>query len=54
MEVSRLVASVLPEDTTTNALMRNLQTTIALARDLFNRPAVLPEDFRDILQEHQQ
>lgn len=40
--------SVLPEDT----LMRNLHTTIAIARDLFNRPSVLPEDFRDLL--HQQ
>ena len=54
MEASRLVASVLPEDTTTNALMRNLHTTIAIARDLFNRPAILPEDFRDLLREHQQ
>lgn len=53
-EASRLVASVLPEDTTTNALMRNLQTTIALARDLFNRPSLLPEDFRDLLHQHQQ
>lgn len=51
---SRLVASVLPEDTVTNALMRNLQVTIEIARDLFNRPAVRPEDFRELMQEHEQ
>lgn len=54
MEASRSLAAVLEETTTTNALTRNLQTVVSLARDLFNRPAVLPEDFRDLMRQHQQ
>jgi hypothetical protein len=42
---------MMPPDLTTSALVRNLQATVAVARDLFNRPAVLPEEFRNLLRE---
>jgi len=50
-EVSRATAAMMPPDLTTSALVRNLQATVAVARDLFNRPAVLPEEFRNLLRE---